>query len=424
MLQRCCNPEPRRLKRKPRRRGQRTEVREGASKSSAPPGTPEGVQIGKGYKVIRRRHTARFLPSSPIRAKYLCSLGFPPRAGKWRNSITREESKYGEGNHNSGRGQLSCQEPDHQRSAETRNRQARRIASDGAPRPAQNDGDEARLRLRPVRRLQRNTQRQGRPLLHHALEERARVLADHHNRRNRHAGQPPRAPVGHDSLRSDSVRLLHARLHHERQGAPRPEPEPDARRGPRVVQQKLDGLPLHRLQADSRRGHEGRRHPARRGKNRRPREDVQARRLRLEQQLSASLRDIQGDGALGLRRRRQAEAARGIPLRLSLFARRRAPREGQQNRRQRSGEDARRIQGSHLQGRQGNEPHPRTGRLRLSAHRRLGAPHNGRRRRQDSPVGRRRRHRLRRHRDQRARCGPENQGRLRASSRAHRHLPG
>ena len=33
------------------------------------------------------------------------------------------------------------------------------------------------------------------------------------------------------------------------------------------VREKLDGLPLHRLQADSRRGYEGRRHPARRGEN-------------------------------------------------------------------------------------------------------------------------------------------------------------
>ena len=57
MLQRCCNPEPRRLKRKPRRRGQRTEVREGASKSSAPPGTPEGVQIGK--QALRQLHEKR-----------------------------------------------------------------------------------------------------------------------------------------------------------------------------------------------------------------------------------------------------------------------------------------------------------------------------------------------------------------------------
>lgn len=41
--------------------------------------------------------------------------------------------------------------------------------------------------------------------------------------------------------------FCHPRLHHQRQGAARQEPEPDPRGGTRLVQQKPQPLPLHRL---------------------------------------------------------------------------------------------------------------------------------------------------------------------------------
>ncbi len=55
---------------------------------------------------------------------------------------------------------------------------------------------------------------------------------DRDRRGPRRGRQAPPSPGGFRRARCPAVRLLHARLRHGRQGAPRPQPESDARRGP------------------------------------------------------------------------------------------------------------------------------------------------------------------------------------------------
>ncbi len=94
--------------------------------------------------------------------------------------------------------------------------------------PARRDRPQAGLRPRQLRRLHDDRRRRPGLLLHDA----GRLLPGQDDRdpgelRHRRARRAPRLPPE----RRPDVRLLHARVRHRLQGAPRQEPQPDARRG-------------------------------------------------------------------------------------------------------------------------------------------------------------------------------------------------
>ena len=147
--------------------------------------------------------------------------------------------------------------------------------------------------LLPLRCLQCHHERQGHQVLHLQDEQSSRQRRDHHHRGRRHAERHAPAAGGLDGPRLRPVRLLHARLHHQRQGPAREQSQPHPRRGPRLVQQAAQPLPLHRLQAADRRRDGRRRRAARRDDQGRP--GLQAhRRQHQGHQVHPSLRRPEG----------------------------------------------------------------------------------------------------------------------------------
>ncbi len=123
-----------------------------------------------------------------------------------------------------------------------------------------------RLRARAVRSLYRHHRRRRDALVHHA--RRGGERRDHHARRSREERHVASAAAGVDRRAGAAVRLLPERPDHDRQGAARPEPEPDRRRNPRRHGRRA--VPLHDVLPDSggdqtRRARDARRRRARGG---------------------------------------------------------------------------------------------------------------------------------------------------------------
>ena len=100
------------------------------------------------------------------------------------------------------------------------------------------------------------------------MKRRRRRRQDHHHRGHRHPGQPASPAAGLDGPRRRPVRLLHPGLYRLGQSPARQQSQAHPRRGPRLVPETPQRLPLHRLQAAGGCGHGCRQGAARRDEHR------------------------------------------------------------------------------------------------------------------------------------------------------------